>query len=54
MLGDVRERALDKVAEVGRQTAEQMRQMGGDESQQGRSGNGGEGPQRSEKPREDF
>ena len=44
MLGDVRDRALDKVAEVGRQTAEQIRQ-GGAESQQGHSGNGGEAPQ---------
>lgn len=46
VLGDVRDRALDKVAEVGRQTAEQVRQMGGDESQQGRS-NGAEAQHRS-------
>ena len=49
MLGDVRDRALDKVAEVGRQTAEQLRQGGGEESQEGRSGNGREAEQRSGK-----
>jgi hypothetical protein len=52
MLGDVRDRALDKVAEVGQHAAEQMRQAGGNESQEGRSGNGEDSPQKAgEEPR---
>jgi hypothetical protein len=48
LLGEVRDRALDKVAEVGQQTAEQMRQAGGAGSEQGRSGNGDAQPRSGE------